>query len=131
MKNERHTAFSASPYEDEIGFARAVRIGPIIAVAGCGPVAPDGSLAGGDDPAAQARRCFEIIAENLAKLDARLEDVIRTRMFVTDAAHWRSIAPVHAEVFMDIRPAATIVAVSGFADPRWLVEIEADAYIAA
>jgi enamine deaminase RidA (YjgF/YER057c/UK114 family) len=79
------------------------------------------------DPAAQTRRCPEIIEQALEKAGARLEDVIRTRIFITDAAHWEAVGRAHGEAFGDIRPAATMVQVAGLIDPDWLVEIEADA----
>jgi len=129
MPLDRQAAFSASPYEARIGFARAVRAGQLIFVSGCGPVAPDGGLAGGNDPAAQARRCVQIIAEALAKLDADLYHVVRTRMYLTRIADWPAVSAVHAEVFGAIRPAATLVAVQALANSDWLVEIEADAVV--
>lgn len=130
MTPDRRRASSGSPYESRIGFSRAVRQGRIIAVSGTAPIAPDGTTVAPGDPAAQARRCFEIIRDALAALDADLDDVIRTRMFLTRVEDWDQVGPVHGEFFGDIRPAATVVEVSRLIDPEWLVEIEADAVLA-
>ena len=119
---------SASPFEQTIGFSRAVRVGDRVLVSGTAPVWPDGSV--DPDPAAQARRCFEIIATALGEAGASLADVVRTRMFVTSAAHADAIGAVHGEVFAQVRPAATMVIVAGLLDPRWVVEIEAEALVA-
>lgn len=127
MSAPRSNIASASPYEAVIGFSRAVRIGDTIAVGGTAPVGADGKTVGIGDPAAQTRRCLEIIEQALEKAGARLEDVIRTRIFITDAAHWEAVGRAHGEAFGDIRPAATMVQVAGLIDPDWLVEIEADA----
>lgn len=129
MSNERKNISSGSPYEKQIGFSRAVRAGNTIWISGTAPIGADGKTVGAGDPAAQTRRCLEIIAETLAKAGAGLEHVVRTRMFVTDAANWEAVGRVHGEVFGDIRPAATMVEVSGLIDPDWLVEIEADAVL--
>ncbi len=129
MSNERKLVSSGSPYESLIGFSRAVRVGRIIAVGGTAPIGADGKTAGAGDPAAQTRRCFEIIEEALKEAGASLENVIRTRIFLTDMSHWEAIGRVHGEVFGEIRPASTIVQVTSLIDPDWLVEIEADAVI--
>ena len=129
MSADRNNIASGSPYEPAIGFSRAVRIGNHIAVGGTAPIGPDGRTAGVADPAAQTRRCLEIIEQALAEAGARLEDVIRTRMFITDVAHWEAIGRAHGEVFGDIRPAATMVKVAGLLEEDWLVEIEADALV--
>lgn len=110
-----------------IGFSRATKVGDQIFVSGTGPVWPDGSC--DEDPGAQAQRCLEIIDEALALLGAGLEDVVRTRIYLTDAADIEAVGPVHAESFGEIRPAATAIVVTGFLDPRWKVEIEADALL--
>jgi enamine deaminase RidA (YjgF/YER057c/UK114 family) len=96
-----------------------------VLVAGTGPVWPDGRC--DPDPAVQARRCLEIIAEALAGLGAGIEDVVRTRMYVTAAEHADAVGAAHAEAFGATRPAATMVVVAGLLDPRWKVEIEAEA----
>ena len=125
----RSSVSSGSPYEPIVGFARAVRIGNIIAIGGTAPIAPDGSNAGVGDPAAQARRCFEITREALEELGASLEDVIRTRFLLTRIDDWQAVAKVHGEIFSGIRPASTIVQVTRFVDPEWLVETEVDAVV--
>ena len=126
----RRTVSTGSPYEPIIGFSRAVRIGNIIAVGGTAPIGRDGRTAGAGDPAAQARRCFEIIADALEQAGASLDDVIRTRTFLTRIEDWEAVGRVHGEIFGDIRPASTMIEVSRFIDPEWLVEIEADAVVA-
>ncbi len=120
---------SGSPYEPTIGFCRAVRHGRHIAVSGTGPIGPDGKTVGMGDPAVQARRCFEIIREAIEGLGGRISDVTRTRMYLTRREDWESVGRVHGEFFADIRPAATMVQVSGMVDPDWLVEIEAEAVV--
>ncbi len=111
-----------------IGFSRAVRVGRQIAVSGTAPVWPDGSCDA--DPAVQTRRCLEIVVAALAEAGASAGDVVRTRIFLVDIADAGVVGAVHGEVFGSIRPAATMVAVSALLDPRWKVEIEADAVIA-
>ena len=125
----RKNISSGSPYEPVIGISRAVRIGKFIAVAGTAPIGADGKTVGLGDAAAQARRCFKIIGAALEQAGASLDDVIRTRVMVTRIADWEAVAKVHGEVFEGIRPASTMVEVSRFIDPGWLVEIEADAVI--
>ena len=98
-------------------------------VSGSAPVSPDGKNVGVGDARAQTRRCLEIIAAALKEAGAEMKHVVRTRMFITDAALWEDVGRAHGEVFGDIRPAATMVVVSGLLDPEWLVEIEADALI--
>lgn len=129
MNNDRQNISSKSPYEASIGFSRAVRFGNHIWVGGTAPIGPDGKTVGVGDAAAQTRRCFEIIGEALAEAGAKFEHVVRTRMYVTNVANWEAIGRAHGEVFGDIRPASTMVEVSGLIDPDWLVEIEADAVI--
>jgi enamine deaminase RidA (YjgF/YER057c/UK114 family) len=120
---------SGSPYEPKVGISRAVRVGQIISVAGTAPIGPDGQTVGDGDPAAQARRCLEIIAAALEKAGCSLQHVIRTRILLTRIDDWQAVAAVHGEFFRDIRPANTIMQISRFIDPAWLVEIEADAVI--
>ncbi|MGH9382598.1 MAG: RidA family protein [Thermoanaerobaculia bacterium] len=129
MGNEHRRVSSGSPYEPRIGFSRAARHGNVIAVSGTAPLAADGTTVAPGDPAAQARRCFEIIRDALEQLGAGLGDVIRTRIFLTRVEDWQAVGPVHGEFFRDVRPAATMVQVSGLLDPDWLVEIEADAVV--
>jgi enamine deaminase RidA (YjgF/YER057c/UK114 family) len=117
-----------SPYEPIFGFSRAVVAGDRVLVAGTAPVPPGG----GPPPAeayAQARLCLDLIAAALITAGTSLDHVIRTRMFITGAAHWQEVARAHGEAFADIRPAATIVIVAGLLDPAWLVEIEAEAIL--
>jgi enamine deaminase RidA (YjgF/YER057c/UK114 family) len=118
---------SGSPYEATIGFSRALRVGERVWVSGTGPVWPDGSCP--DDVGAQARRCFDIVLAALAEAGARIEDVVRTRMFLTAAADADAVAAVHGALFGDIRPAATMVVIAALLDPRWRIEIEAEAVI--
>lgn len=120
---------SGSPYEPQIGFSRAVRVGNIISVAGTAPIGPDRHTVGVGDPAAQTRRCLEIIRAALEEAGASLNDVIRTRIFLTRIADWEKVGEAHGEFFRDIRPASTMVQVARLIDPEWLVEIEADAFI--
>ena len=124
---DRRRVSSGSPYERSIGFSRAIRVGNRVLVSGTAPVWADGSC--DPDPERQAARCFEIIAAALAEAGASLADVVRTRMFVTSAEHVEGVTKAHGAVFKDIRPAATMVLVSGLIDRRWLVEIEAEAHV--
>ncbi len=120
---------SGSPYEPRVGISRAVRAGTTVSVAGTAPIGPDGRTVGQGDPGAQARRCLEIIAAALRDAGASLRHVVRTRILLTRIDDWDAVAAVHGEVFRDIRPANTIMQVSRFIDPDWLVEIEADAVV--
>jgi enamine deaminase RidA (YjgF/YER057c/UK114 family) len=125
---ERRRISSGSPYEPVIGFSRAVVAGHHVSVAGTAPIMPDGA----DPPAdayGQARRVLEIVLAALAEAGAGAEHVVRTRVFLTRAEDWEEVGRAHGEVFADAGPANTMVIVSGFVDPRWLVEIEADAIL--
>ena len=124
---EHQKVSSGSPFEAEIGFSRAVRAGQHVFVSGTAPIWPDGSC--DPDPAAQMRRCLEIILAALAEAGAGPENVVRTRTFLVDVADAGPIGAVHGEVFGEIRPASTMVAVAALLDPRWKVEIEAEAVI--
>ena len=106
-----------------------MRSGSIIAVTGTAPLGPDGKTVARGDPAAQARRCFEIIQSAIEGLGGKLSDVTRTRILLTRIEDWEHVAAVHGEFFGDIRPANTIMQVVRFIDPDWLVEIEADAVL--
>jgi enamine deaminase RidA (YjgF/YER057c/UK114 family) len=128
MSVTRQLISSGSPYEPIIGISRAVRVGNIIAVSGTAPL-KDGKTVAPGDAAAQARRCFEIIAQALEPAGASLRDVVRTRIFLTRIADWEAVGRVHGEVFKGIRPASTMAQVTQFIDPEWLVEIEADAVV--
>ena len=125
----RQHVSSGSPYEPRLGISRAVRSGRFIAVAGTAPIGPDGKTVGNGDPAAQVRRCIEIIRNALEQSGANLSDVIRTRILLTRIEDWESIGQVHGEFFGNIRPANTVMQVTRFIDSDWLVEIEADAVI--
>jgi len=120
---------SGSPYEPKIGISRAARVGNIIAVSGTAPLGPDGRTLGVGDAGAQARRCLEIIAGALEKAGASLRHVIPTRTLLVRIEDWEAVAAVHGEFFGEIRPANTIMQVSRFTDPDWLVELEADAIV--
>jgi enamine deaminase RidA (YjgF/YER057c/UK114 family) len=116
---------SGSPFEEAIGFRRAVLAGGRVIVSGTAPIEPGGGCAEGAE--AQADRCLAIIAEALRDLGAALEDVVRTRMYIVDAADAEPVGRAHRRAFDSARPAATMVVVAGLLDPRWRVEIEAEA----
>jgi enamine deaminase RidA (YjgF/YER057c/UK114 family) len=120
-------ASSGSPYEPRIGFSRALRAGDHVFVAGTAAVWPDGEV--DPDPGVQAERCFEIIGQALADVRATLEDVVRTRVFLVDAADADAVAAVHGRLFAETRPASSFLVLAGLLDPRWKVEIEAEALI--
>lgn len=123
----RQLVTSGSPFESSIGFSRAVRVNQTIGVSGTAPIWPDGSC--DPDPYRQAHRCLEIIAAALSEAGATFADVIRTRTFITDPQVAEAVGRAHGEVFWEIRPASTMVVVAGLLDPRWKVEIEADAIV--
>lgn len=125
----RQHVSSGSPYEPLLGISRAIRSGRIIAVAGTAPIGPDGKTIGKGDAAEQARRCFEIVRNALEQLGASLSDVIRTRTLLTRIEDWEGVGRVHGEFFGEIRPVNTVMQVTRFIDPDWLVEIEADAVV--
>lgn len=125
----RQLVSSGSPYEPKVGISRAVRVGSIVTVAGTAPLGPDGRTVAPGDAAAQARRCLEIIAAALEKAGASMAQVVRTRILLTRIEDWQAVAAVHGEFFRDIRPVNTIMQISRFIDPEWLIEVEADAVI--
>jgi enamine deaminase RidA (YjgF/YER057c/UK114 family) len=125
---DRQRIPSGSPYEPVIGFSRAIVVGDRVFVSGTAPVMPDGAEPP-VDPYGQAKRCLEIIVEALRAAGAGPEDVVRTRTYLVDTADWEEVGRAHGEVFVDVRPASTMVVVSGLLDPRWRVEMEADAVI--
>jgi enamine deaminase RidA (YjgF/YER057c/UK114 family) len=125
----RQRVSSGSPYESIIGISRAVRAGGLISVAGTAPLDAAGKTVAPGDAAAQARRCFEIVARALEQLGAGLSDVVRTRILLTRIEDWEAVARVHGEFFRDVRPANTVMQVSRFIDADWLVEVEADAVV--
>lgn len=124
---ERRLISGHSPYEPIVGFSRAVVVGDRVFVAGTAPIPTDGSPPP-EDSYEQARLCLEIIGRALEQAGARFEDVVRTRVFVTDPAHFEGVGRAHGEVFADIRPANTTV-VTGLLDSAWKVEIEAEAVL--
>jgi enamine deaminase RidA (YjgF/YER057c/UK114 family) len=123
MAPQRITISSGSPFEDQVGYARAVRVGPLVVVAG--------TTAPGDGIAEQARGALRRIEIALGEAGATMADVVRTRMFVTDISRWQELGAVHAEFFGDIRPATSMLEVTALIAPDLLVEIEADAYVAS
>ena len=125
---DRKLISSASPYEKTFGFSRAVRVDNNISVSGTGPIGVDGNTVG-DDAYTQAVRCLEIIKKAIEDSGGKIEDVIRTRMYITDASVQEEVGRAHGEFFKDIRPAATMVVVAGLVRDEWYVEIEAEALI--
>jgi enamine deaminase RidA (YjgF/YER057c/UK114 family) len=124
---QRELISSGSPYEGSIGFSRAVRVGRRVLVSGTAPIWPDGTC--NPDPEAQADRCFEIILEALEAAGASSADIVRTRMYITDPSHADAVGRSHGRLFSTTRPAATMVVVAALLDPRWDVEVEAEALI--
>ena len=120
---------STSPYAPIVGFSRAVRVGNFISVGGTAPLDAAGNTVGVEDPAAQTRQCLEIIRLALFEAGATLEDVVRTRMLLTRIEDWEQVAKVRGEYFSDIRPVDTVMQVSRFINPEWLVEVEVDAVV--
>jgi enamine deaminase RidA (YjgF/YER057c/UK114 family) len=129
MPPERRRVDSGSPYEPVIGFSRAVRVGDRVLVSGTAPIEPDGHV--DPDPGRQTTRALRIVLRALADLGAAAEDVVRTRIYLVDRADADAVGRAHGTVFGGIRPAATMVVVAGLLDPRWKVEIEAEAVLAA
>jgi enamine deaminase RidA (YjgF/YER057c/UK114 family) len=121
---ERRRASSGSPFEPTIGFSRAIRVGERVLVSGSGPVGADDA-----DPETQMRRCVQIVEKALGDLGATLDDVVRTRTYLVEAKDWEAVGRVHGEAFGSARPAATMVVVKGLLDPRWTVELEAEALL--
>jgi enamine deaminase RidA (YjgF/YER057c/UK114 family) len=129
IREQRQSVSTGSPYEPVVGISRAVRIGRFIAVSGTAPLGPDGKTVAIGDAEQQGRRCLEIAQEALEKLGASLKDVIRTRILLARIDDWEKVARVHGVFFSEIRPVSTVMQVSRFVDPDWLVEIEVDAVV--
>jgi len=125
----RQNISSNGPWEEVVGYSRAVRIGNVVAVSGTTAAEPDGSVYGGDDAYQQAYRALEVAERALRDAGATRNDVIRTRMFVTDITRWEEFSRAHGDFFREVRPAATMVEVRNLMTPEMLIEVEIDAVL--
>jgi enamine deaminase RidA (YjgF/YER057c/UK114 family) len=128
-QTERLRVAAGTPFEPLVGYSRALRVGDRVLVSGTAPIWPDGSC--DPDPEVQAARCLEIMLAALAEAGARREHVVRTRMYLVDAADWEAVGRAHGAVFAAVRPTSTMVVVAALLDPRWRVEMEAEAVVPA
>lgn len=128
---KRELISGGSPYEDIVGFSRAVRVGPYITIGGTAPMDSNGNTVGIGDISLQAKQCLETIKIALEKAGSSLNDVVRTRILLTNIEDWKAVAKVRASYFKTIKPADTIMQVSRFINPDWLIEIEVDAIVAS
>lgn len=126
---ERKNITYNQPLEKEIGFSRAVRAGNIIAVTATAPISKEGLVHSPGDMYGQTKHCLEIIKDVIEKSGGKLDDIIRTRIFLKDITKWKEAAKAHGEYFSKIQPACSFIGVSAFINPEWLVEIEADAIV--
>jgi enamine deaminase RidA (YjgF/YER057c/UK114 family) len=126
---QRKLVSSGSPYEKSIGFSRAVRVGNIITVSGTAPIAPGGGTAAVGDLYGQTKRCIEIIKQAIEDAGGTLNDVVRTRMMLTDISRWEEAGRAHGEYFSEIRPASTMVGIASLISPDWLIEMEVDCIV--
>ena len=129
IKTARKNITYGQPLEKEIGFSRAVRIGNMIAVAATAPIAKDGSVQTPGDMYSQAKRCLDIIKDVIERAGGKMDDVIRTRIFLKDMRRWKEAASAHGEFFSGIQPACGFIGATEFINPEWLIEIEADAVL--
>lgn len=127
---KRELVLNGNPMEDIVGFARAVRVGPYISVGGTAPVGPDGNTVGVGDVRKQAERCFEIIGDALARAGSGWHDVVRTRLILVNIEDWKAVVEIRARYCRVAKPVDTIMQVTRFVNPEWLVEVEADAVVA-
>ena len=127
--SERRTVPADRPWAKVVGYSRAVRVGDVVEVSGTAPAGPGGEILCPGDVEGQAREALRIIGEALAELGASFADVVRTRIYLADASTWEAAGRAHGDVFADVKPATTAVAVKGFLDPGILVEIEATAIV--
>lgn len=130
MANSRKLISNGNPMEAIVGFSRAVRVGSFIAVGGTAPVDAEGRTVGVGDVHAQTTRCFEIIRDALIEAGSGLEDIVRTRVILTDIDNWKAAIEARKPFCIDARPVDTIMAIDRFVNPEWLVEIEVDAVVA-
>ena len=127
---KRELVLNGNPMEDIVGFARAVRVGPYISVGGTAPVGPDGNTVVVGVGGKQAERCFEIVGDALARAGSGWHDVVRTRLILMNIEDWKAVVEVPASYCRDAEPVDTIMQVTRFVNPEWLVEVEADAVVA-